>query len=109
MVGGSIAARARNAPLNHIDQLAERAAPRSPFDQALLDYLQLAPRSGATGLCDGRRFAMVRALESRATWSQIREWKRGRRRAPQWAIDLLREKIAARRAELDRGLTSLSA
>ena len=86
-----------NARPNHIARLAEIASPRSKFDQALLDYLEIAPRSGATGLCDGRRAAMLNALEGRATWSQIREWRRGRARAPQWALDLLAEKFARRR------------
>ena len=40
---------------------------------------------------------MIRALDYRATWPQIRHWRRGTISAPQWARDLIASKIAARR------------
>ena len=94
------------ADAEHMARLAEIAAPRSAFDQALLIYLDLLPRSGATGKRDGRRKAILAALNHEATWDQVRSWRRGRRAVPQWARELLASKLAARRAVIDRGLTA---
>jgi len=91
----------------HADRLAEIAAPRSTFDRALLVYLDLFPRSGATGLRDGRRALILAAFNHEATWDQIRSWRRARRPAPKWATDLLASKIAERRESLDCGLFAL--
>jgi len=47
---------------------------------------------------------MVAALDNRATWIQIREWRRGNVPAPKWATELLASKMLERRAVLDRGI-----
>ena len=73
--------------------------PRTLFDAALLQLLELQARDGRDGLRDGRRAALLKALDNRATWNQIRHWRRGTGRVPQWAVDLLANKIAARRAK----------
>ena len=91
------------AARDHVAALDRQASPRSSFDRALLAYLALQPRSGASGLRDGRRAAMVAALDARATWLQIREWRRGNARAPLWALDLLDKKMAERQNELAHG------
>ena len=88
-------------PAEHLNTFATRLAPRSNFDRALLALLALAPRHGRDGLRDGRRAAMLAALDNRATWQQVRAWRRARRGVPQWAIDLLDSKLAKRQAELD--------
>ena len=77
----------------HVERFPARLVPRSEFDLALLKLLRLSPRSGADGLRDGRRRAMVQALDCRASYDQIRHWRRGRRRAPQWAIELLTRQL----------------
>lgn len=97
----------KEAPAEYLARLAERASPRSNFDKALLAYLALAPRTGRTGLCDGRRARMVEALNGQATWIQIRHWRRGTNRVPQWARDMLARKLAEQRTRADRGIESL--
>ncbi len=93
-----------NAHAEYLVALDRQLTPRSSFDQALLDFLALRPRSGADGMRDGRRAAMVAALDNRATWIQIREWRRGNVPAPKWATELLASKMLERRAVLDRGI-----
>ena len=95
------------ADAEHMARLAELAAPRSAFDQALLIYLDLLPRSGATGKRDGRRKAILAALNHEATWDQVRSWRRDRRAVPQWARELLASKLAKRAESLTRGLSAL--
>jgi hypothetical protein len=95
-----------SARREHLAELDRPCAIRSEFDKALLTYLGLRPRSGADGLRDGRRAAMIRALDYRATWYQIKDWRRGWRAAPQWAIDLINRKIDSRMAELASGKAS---
>lgn len=90
----------RGTQLEHLESFPVPLSPRSQFDRALLTYLGLRPRSGIDGLRDGRRRAMLKALDDRATWPQIREWRRGRATAPKWAADLINEKIDARTKEL---------
>jgi hypothetical protein len=90
----------------HIRALDRATATRSKFDKALLAYLGLRPRSGADGLQDGRRARMILALDNRATWNQIKDWRRGWRRAPQWSLDLLARKIDERIAELLKSKTA---
>lgn len=85
------------ARLKHVESFAAPVSPRTPFESALLRLLLLQARDGRDGLRDGRRAAMVAALDHRATWIQIREWRRGRAKVPQWVKDLLARKIAARR------------
>lgn len=86
------------AELEHAGTFARAPLPRSTFDKALLRLLELEARDGRDGMRDGRRAAMIRALEGRATWGQVRQWRRGVARAPQWARRLVAEKLAARRA-----------
>ena len=100
MVEHFAAVKARRAQYEHVGPLKDRGSPRSNFDIMLLAFLGMKPRTGATGLRDGRRAAMLAALNGKATWPQIREWRRGNARAPQWAVSLLREKIAAKIARL---------
>lgn len=83
----------------HVATFLAYAAPRSNFDKLLLRLLELQARHGRDGRRDGRRAAMLSALNGRASWSQIREWRRGRRWAPIWAWDLLESKIAQRHAK----------
>lgn len=87
----------------HADKLARAPSPRTNFDAALLCFLMLKPRDGRDGKRDGRRKAMLEALDGLATWSQIRGWRRGEARPPQWAKDLLADKIAKRRQLLASG------
>jgi len=97
----------KRARAEHVARLAELAAPRSDFDKALLIYLDLLPRSGATGIRDGRRKAILAALNHEASWGQVREWRRARRAVPQWARELLASKLAKRAESLTRGLSAL--
>jgi hypothetical protein len=88
----------------HVESFPRVPSPRSNFDKALLRLLELQARDGHDGLRDGRRSAMLQALERRATWSQIREWRRDRARAPQWALDMLEAKLRERAAgDLEAG------
>ena len=97
------------APSEHIAPLDALTCPRSDFDRALLFYLDLLPRSGRDGMRDGRRAAMIRAFDNRATWIMIRHWRRGTGRAPQWAKDLLLWKTNQRIHALTTGRDLLSA
>ena len=87
-----------NAPAKYLVALDRVPLPRSNFDKAILRLLELEARNGRDGIRDGRRSAMLQALEGRATWGQIRSWRRGEARAPQWACDMLARKLAQRRA-----------
>lgn len=98
-----------SAQLEHVESFAAPTSPRTPFDKALLTYLGLLARHGRDGTRDGRRSAMLQALEGKATWSQVREWRRGRARAPQWAIVLLNKKIESRARALDNSRIELVA
>ena len=89
-----------NARHSHVESFADTPLPRSAFDRALLAFLDIQPRSGRDGLRDGRRAAMLAALDGRANWTTLRAWRRGETRAPQWAVDLINSKIDARRRQL---------
>ena len=99
MVERSEASEAHGARLEHDESFPRRPSPRSNFDKALLRLLELRARDGRDGLKDGRRKALLEALEGKATWSQIREWRRARAQAPQWARVMLARKLADRRAQ----------
>lgn len=38
---------------------------------------------------DGRRETILALFDNRTTWNTIRDWRRGKRHVPQWAIDAL--------------------
>lgn len=85
------------------EKFQSRVGPRSEFDAALLEVLRLYPIDGRDGLTDGRRAKMVAALDNRAHYGAIRHWRRGTRRAPQWARKLLAAKLrAAAQTQLGR-------
>ena len=84
------------AQLEHLAQFAGHVAYRSAFEEMLLTFLALAPRRDRTGTRDGRRAAMRQALDNRATYYQIRDWRQGHRSAPAWAWDLIEHKLAKR-------------
>ena len=92
------------ARLKHVESFAAPVSPRTPFESALLRLLLLQARDGRDGLRDGRRAAMLAALDGRANWTTLRAWRRGETRAPQWAVDLINAKILARRRVLDDSL-----
>ena len=89
-----------NARPGHVEGFAPPPLPRTPFDAMLCRLVLCQPTSGRDGKRDGRRAAMLAALDYRANWTTIRAWRRGEARAPQWAIDLIREKLS-RRAQAD--------
>ena len=103
MVEHFAAVKARRAQYEHVGPLKDRGSPRSNFDIMLLAFLGMKPRTGATGLRDGRRAAMLAALDGKATWPQIRRWRRGNAQAPMWALEKLDQKMTARQNELARG------
>lgn len=107
MVGRSRRADKVRAVPRHSAPLLDRAEPRSNFDAALLALLDLSARSGATGLRDGRRARILAALDYQASWEQIKNWRRARRRVPQWAKDKLQAKLLQRAARTDHSLALL--
>lgn len=86
------AARGRR---EYLDPLPRETVPRSEIDAALLVLVGCQPRLSHDGRRDGRRKAMVAALDGLASYEMIRHWRRGKRQAPQWARDLLRAKLTA--------------
>jgi len=90
------------AQLKHVARFPAAVAYRSNFEELLLTYLDLPARRDRTGRRDGRRAAMRRALDNRATYTQIRDWRQGYRPAPIWAWDLLENKIEKRQAAYAR-------
>ncbi len=103
------AVKARRARGGYQGVLKDRGVPRTKFDAALLALIGAKARTGATGLRDGRRAKMLAALDYEATWTQIRVWRRGYRRAPQWAIDKVNAKIDAHVRELREAIEALAA
>ena len=95
-----------SARREHVESFARYTAPRSLFDEKLCALLDLLPRTGLDGMRDGRRSAMRMALNNRASWPQIRDWRRGHRRAPAWALALLDRQIDARVARLLKSKTA---
>ena len=70
----------------HADSLPAKSVTRE-MDTAiryLLPRYERIPRTAAMALFDGR-----------ATYAAITAWRFGWRQAPQWAVDLIRSKIAA--------------
>lgn len=94
------------AQAEHLEGSAPPHAYCTPFEMMLLDYLEIAPRRDHSGRRDGRRAAMLAALDNRATYSQIRDWRQGWRKPPAWALQLLENKIARRAARLSRSITA---
>ena len=92
----------------HAYMLARHPSPRSNFDGALCALVSRRPVSGLDGKRDGRRAAMCAALEYQATWTQIRRWRRGIARAPQWAIDMVARKLSERAATATHHVESLN-
>ena len=98
-----------SARREHVESLAAPICPRSNFDAALCALLGIKPRSGLDGRTDGRRAAMIRALDYRATWNQIRHWRRDNAKAPQWALDLLDMRLAEKERSAAAGRQLLRA
>lgn len=92
------------APLEHVESLAGYRVPLNSFDFALHALTQTPYKLS----WDGRRRAMLEALDNQATWGQIKHWRAGRRQVPQWAIDLLKRKLARRHEADERGLEQLA-
>lgn len=52
---------------------------------------------------------MWEALQGRASKHTIRDWRRGKRKAPDWALALLREELDRRMAALEHARALLKA
>lgn len=96
--------QANGALSEHLDVFPAYVRPRSTFDKMLLEVAGCSMRLAR----DGRRAAMRTALDNRATWQQIRHWRRGTIAAPAWAVKILTDKLAARTAHQTQ-LTALGA
>lgn len=91
---------AHNGPENYSAGLPSPVRPRTIFDALICKIVGCQPCNGRSGLTDGRRAKMITALEDRATWSQIRHWRRGEISAPAWAVELLTNKLRQQQHEL---------
>lgn len=89
----------QRAPRKYFCTLDRIARPRSNFDAALCALLRIKPLTGKDGARDGRRARMVAALDHRATWRQIRRWRRNESPAPAWARELLARELESISAE----------
>lgn len=69
--------------------------------------LALAPHAGVD--YPGRLALLDKAMQNRVARITIRDWRRGRRHPPQWAIDLLKDAIKERMAALAHALALLEA
>lgn len=80
-----------NAPRDHAGRFARLASPRNGIDRVIR---LLAPND---------RPETIRALfDGRASHHTIRDWRRGKAPAPQWALDLLGAKLSAPLASLQK-------
>lgn len=52
----------------------------------------------------GRRRTILAVLDNRVTWGAVKHWRKGRRRAPQWALQAVLSTIEAKAAPLDHVL-----
>lgn len=52
----------------------------------------------------GLQQGLLATFQQRPAWQTIIDWRFGRRRAPQWAIELLRAALMRRRDEIDHAL-----
>ena len=109
MVEHFAAVKARRAQCGHVGPLKDRGSTRTKFDAAILALIDKRPRTGATGLRDGRRKAMLAALDGEATYHQIKDWRRGKSKPPQWAVDKINTKLADRCRQLDAALEAIRA
>lgn len=81
------------ARLKHVESFPGYRVPRTNFDRALHALANIPFHLSR----DGRRAAMLAALDYGASWGQIKHWRAGRRHVPQWVKDMLARKLAARR------------
>src|SRR6266571_4743143 len=73
-----------SATRDHMGRFTRTASPRNGLDKAVR---ALAPND---------RPETIRALfDNRASHHTIRDWRRGKAPAPQWALDLIRAKLSA--------------
>lgn len=94
-----------DAPAEHPGWLNAYRVPRTKFDAALQALIEIPSRVKR----DGRYALMVAALDGGATIGQIRHWRAGRRRVPQWAKDLLAKKLADRAERSAKGKSDAEA
>jgi len=76
-------------PRDHRGRFKPSVTPRNGIDSAI----SLLAR-------DNRPETLVSLFDGRASYHTIRDWRRGKNSAPQWAIDLLHAKISAPLARL---------
>lgn len=76
------------APRGHIGRFARRVVPRNSIDRVLRLLAH-----------DDKPTTLEALFDGRAGYHTIRGWRK-RGRAPQWAVDLLREKNAAHAAAI---------
>ncbi len=92
MVARSNDNAAKHALPEHLEALPRTPSHRTAFDRLICEVIGCKPTDGLDGKRDGRRDAFRRALNGKATYDQIRDWRRGKAKPPQWAVDMLAEK-----------------
>lgn len=65
-------------PRGHLGRFARRATPPTQFDSAIRHMVK-----------DDRPATLVELFDNRASYHTIRDWRRGKLKAPVWAIELL--------------------
>lgn len=96
-------AKSQTAHVDHARKLPRYRVPRTAFDRAL----HAATETPYTTDRDGRHHEMMRVLQFRATIGQIRHWRAGRRRVPEWAIQELKKRLEAKQQQASDGLAGL--
>lgn len=76
----------------HVEKFAPQLSHLTLFDRLICELIGC--KLGARH--DGRRKAMVAALDNQVPYSRIRDWRRGKCGTPKWALDLIEVKLAAR-------------
>jgi len=93
------------APIEHPSQLNSYRVPRTKFDEAIHALTEVPYKLAR----DGRRQLMIAALDKQATWGQIKHWRAGRRKVPEWVKQKLKEKLAARAHRAASGIDAAEA
>lgn len=98
----------RGDPSEYRSPLPRDKSPRSTIDEALLELTGYQPRLSRDGKRDGRRAAMVAALDGLAPYHSIRDWRRGKCQPPQWVKALLYYKLTAPSARRESVVSKLA-
>lgn len=99
MGGGACSRAARRHRIGGMEQTAQNRVTTPVVAPTLAHTFDMLCRA-----VSGRRRTILAVLDNRVSWQAVQHWRKGRARAPQWAVVAMLAALERKRGPIDHAL-----